>query len=139
VGLAQRRRVANGVSRHDDNSRSGRKIDALRAHVTQIKDPDGLEVMLRGWLSRPAEQAGEWRTLGLFAADDADQLQQTLASMPLKIWHRSRDPPRAAAPQRPRGSAQMEAIVKALPLDPWMTMELTPLTPHPSDPATTST
>jgi muconolactone delta-isomerase len=32
----------------------------------------------------------------------------------------------------------MEAIVKALPLDPWMT-ELTPLTPHPSDPATMST
>ena len=31
----------------------------------------------------------------------------------------------------------MEAIVKSLPLDPWMTTELTP--PHPSDPATTST
>jgi muconolactone delta-isomerase len=30
----------------------------------------------------------------------------------------------------------MEAIVKSLPLDPWMTTELTP---HPSDPATTST
>jgi muconolactone delta-isomerase len=28
----------------------------------------------------------------------------------------------------------MEAIVKALPLDPWMMTELTPLTPHPSDP-----
>ncbi len=54
--------------------------------MTQIKDPDGLEVMLRGWLGRSAEQAGEWRTLGLFAADDAGQLQQTLASMPLKIW-----------------------------------------------------
>ena len=36
-------------------------------------------------------------------------------------------------------SAEMEAIVKALPLDPWMTTELTPLTPHPSDPATRST
>jgi muconolactone delta-isomerase len=33
----------------------------------------------------------------------------------------------------------MEAIVKALPLNPWMTTELTPLTPHPSDPATMST
>ncbi|MFI5062541.1 MAG: hypothetical protein ACHP9Z_00980 [Streptosporangiales bacterium] len=33
--------------------------------MTQIKDPDGLDVMLRGWLSRSPEQAGEWRTLGL--------------------------------------------------------------------------
>jgi len=37
-------------------------------------------------LWRPPLQPGEWRTLGLFAANDADQLQQTLASMPLKIW-----------------------------------------------------
>ena len=33
----------------------------------------------------------------------------------------------------------MEAIVKSLPPDPWMATELTPPTPHPSDPATTST
>jgi muconolactone delta-isomerase len=36
-------------------------------------------------------------------------------------------------------SAEMEAIVKAFPLDPWMTTELTPLTPHPSVPATMRT
>jgi LmbE family N-acetylglucosaminyl deacetylase len=35
-----------------------RKVAALRSHVTQIKDPDGLESMLRTWLSRSAEQAG---------------------------------------------------------------------------------
>jgi len=35
-----------------------RKVAALRAHVTQIKDPDGLETMLRGWLGRSAAQAG---------------------------------------------------------------------------------
>jgi muconolactone delta-isomerase len=29
--------------------------------------------------------------------------------------------------------------MKALPLDPWMTTDLTPLTPHLSDPATMST
>jgi hypothetical protein len=33
----------------------------------------------------------------------------------------------------------MEAIVKAPGLDRWMTTELKPLTPHPSDPATMST
>src|SRR5580658_6172894 len=35
-----------------------RKVAALRAHVTQISDPDGLEEMLRGWLSRSAELGG---------------------------------------------------------------------------------
>ena len=31
-------------------------------------------------------QPGEWRTLGLFSADDADDLESVLASMPLRIW-----------------------------------------------------
>jgi muconolactone delta-isomerase len=34
--------------------------------------------------------------------------------------------------------AEMQAILGSLPLDPWMTVETTPLTPHPSDPAQTS-
>ncbi len=74
--------------------------------MTQIKDPDGLEVMLRGWLSRSAEQAGEWRTLGLFAADDADRLQQTLASMPLKIWRTDQVTPLAPHPNDPGPSTR---------------------------------
>ena len=32
-------------------------------------------------------------------------------------------------------AAQMRAILAALPLAPWMTMDTTPLSPHPSDPA----
>jgi LmbE family N-acetylglucosaminyl deacetylase len=35
-----------------------RKVAALRSHVSQISDPDGLEEMLRGWLSRSAEAGG---------------------------------------------------------------------------------
>ena len=46
---------------------------------------------------------------------------------------------RALGLYRATDSAEMEAIVPALPLDPWMTTELTQLTPHPSDPATMST
>jgi muconolactone delta-isomerase len=34
--------------------------------------------------------------------------------------------------------AEMLAILRSLPLDPWMTVQTTPLTPHPSDPAQTS-
>ncbi len=36
----------------------GRKLAALRSHASQIKDPDGLAEMLRGWLSRAAAQGG---------------------------------------------------------------------------------
>jgi LmbE family N-acetylglucosaminyl deacetylase len=36
----------------------GRKVAALRAHVTQIREPDGLEEMLRGWLARSAAAGG---------------------------------------------------------------------------------
>ena len=56
--------------------------------------------LLRLW--RPPVQPGEWRTLGLFAADDDRQLEQVLASMPLRVWR---------------------------------TDEVTPLSPHPNDPA----
>ena len=56
--------------------------------------------LLRLW--RPPLRPGEWRTLGLFAADDAGQLEQVLASMPLRVWR---------------------------------TDEVTPLSPHPNDPA----
>ena len=53
-------------------------------------------------LRRPPLQPGEWRTLGLFAAADDGQLEEVLASMPLRIWR---------------------------------TDEVTPLSPHPNDPA----
>jgi len=42
---------------------------------------------------------------------------------------------RALGLWRTRDAGQMQAMVKSLPLDPWMTTEITPLTPHPSDPA----
>ena len=30
--------------------------------------------------------------------------------------------------------AEMQARLRSLPMDPWMTVETTPLSPHPSDP-----
>jgi muconolactone delta-isomerase len=40
--------------------------------------------LLRLW--RPPLRPGEWRSLGLFAADDEEQLEEVLAAMPLRIW-----------------------------------------------------
>jgi muconolactone delta-isomerase len=36
---------------------------------------------------------------------------------------------------RSRDAAHMRAILDSLPMAPWLTEEITPLTPHPSDPA----
>jgi muconolactone delta-isomerase len=158
--------------------------------------------LLRLW--RPPLRPGEWRTLGLFAAADDGQLEEVLASMPLRVWRtdevtalsphpndpglaagapgseflttfvidvpegtpgraveetEAREAERAkelagqghlrrlwALPGRGRSlglwqaasPAELQAILRSLPLDPWMTVQTTPLTPHPSDPAQTS-
>jgi muconolactone delta-isomerase len=154
--------------------------------------------LVRLW--RPPLRPGEWRSLGLFAAADDVQLEQVLASMPLRVW-RTDDvtplsphpndpglPARTGAPEfltafaiavpegtpdrvvddieareaqkatelagqgyllrlwrlpgqsralglwRAQDPAEMQAMLRSLPLDAWMTVETTPLTPHPSDP-----
>ncbi len=166
--------------------------------------------ILRLW--RPPLAPGEWRTLGLFAAADRGELEQILASMPLRVWrsdevrelaHHPNDPVVSAQrPPQPRAgetgteffttfivgipdgtpaqavddaragearrthelaerghlirlwllpawqdgshalglwrsqdTAHMRAILDSLPMAPWLTEEITPLTPHPSDPA----
>jgi muconolactone delta-isomerase len=166
------------------------------------------ELVAEGYLLRlfrPPLAPGEWRTLGLFAAADADQLEEVLASMPLRVWRtddvtplsphpndpgppagprqateflttftitvpegtpsravreteareaeRARDlagqghlerlwmlgPGRALGLWRAADLAEMQAISKSLPLDPWMNVQTTPLTEHPSDPAAAKT
>ncbi len=63
--------------------------------------------VLRLW--RPPLAPGEWRSLGLFSAEDPDDLERTLASMPLRMWRTDEvtpldphpsDPGREAAPDR---------------------------------------
>jgi len=154
--------------------------------------------MIRIW--RPPLQPGEWRSLALFAAGDDGQLEDALASMPLRVWRTDEVTPLAPHPNDPeiagekgdteflvkftlsvpegtpaqtiddaeareaqrandlaqnghlrrlwklpapgqalglwqaKDPAQMQQILKSLPLDPWMKYQTTPLTPHPSDP-----
>jgi muconolactone delta-isomerase len=169
--------------------------------------------ILRLW--RPPLRPGEWRTLGLFVAADADELETVLSGMPLRVWRTDEVTPLSPHPNDPAmrartgvndrslsagtgdpefltffstvvpdgttaqavadadareaqaaaewaakgrlrrlwalpgqgralglwqadNPAEMQAIVKSLPLDPWMTTETIPLTPHPSDPASHS-
>jgi muconolactone D-isomerase len=52
-------------------------------------------------LWRPPLAPGEWRTWGLFQADDADQLEQILATMPLHVWRRDTVTPLSPHPSDP--------------------------------------
>jgi muconolactone delta-isomerase len=163
--------------------------------------------LLRLW--RPPLGPGEWRSFGLFAADDGGDLETVLAGMPLRIWRTDQVTPlaphpndpaevladdptvaefltefRVAAPEgaargefekaeageaertrelarqshlvrlwklenppdaapgatralglwRAEDGQEMRTILASLPLDPWLTVETTPLTRHPSDP-----
>jgi muconolactone delta-isomerase len=64
--------------------------------------------LLRLW--RPPLQPGEWRSLGLFAADDADQLEAVLASMPLRIWRTDDVTPLSRHPNDPTTKARGTAV-----------------------------
>ena len=89
------------MTTHVPDGTSAEAVDAIRAReAARARELAEQGHLLRLW--RPPLQPGEWRTLGLFAADDTDQLEQVLASMPLRIWR---------------------------------TDEVTPLQPHPNDPA----
>jgi muconolactone delta-isomerase len=181
-------------------------VDEVRAreaaHSGELAEQGSL---LRLW--RPPLQPGEWRTLGLFAADDDYELEEVLASMPLRVWRTDEATTLIAHPNDPAGRAEqgpgrateflttmtitiprgvarevvddalsrdaerarelaeagrlerlwvlppdpgdpralglwrapdargMSAIVESLPLHPWISVETTPLTPHPNDPA----
>lgn len=195
--------LVNMTTRVPDGT-SAEAVDDIRtreaAHSRELASQGHL---LRLW--RPPLQPGEWRSLGLFDADDGDELERVLASMPLRVWRtdevtplsrhpndpalqaspgameflttftitipegtpartvedtRAREAERAyelagqghllrlwALPGEERSlglwrvqdAAGMEAILKSLPLDSWMTVQTTPLTRHPSDPASART
>src|ERR1022692_4842673 len=55
--------------------------------------------LLRLW--RPPLQPGEWRTLGLFSAADAVELEDVLASMPLRVWRSDQVVPLSEHPNDP--------------------------------------
>ena len=55
--------------------------------------------LLRLW--RPPLKPGEWRTIGLFSADDERALEDVLASMPLRVWRTDEVLPLAPHPNDP--------------------------------------
>ena len=59
--------------------------------------------LLRLW--RPPLAPGEWRTWGLFQANDADEMETVLASMPLRAWRHDTVTPLSPHPSDPGQAA----------------------------------
>lgn len=79
-------------------------VDQAVADVRSREAAHSRELASEGYLRRlwrPPLGPGEWRTLGLFAAVDADRLQEVLASMPLRIWRTDEVTPLAPHPNDP--------------------------------------
>src|ERR1700690_1803317 len=81
--------------------------------------------LLRLW--RPPLAPGEWRTLGLFAAADAAELETVLVSMPLRVWrthavkalpNHPNDPAPSARPAPPGSGEPTEFLVTFTPSGP---------------------
>ena len=73
------------MTTHVPDGTSSGEVDGVKAReAAHTRDLAAQGHVLRLW--RPPLAPGEWRTLGLFAAADPAELEQVLASMPLKVW-----------------------------------------------------
>jgi muconolactone delta-isomerase len=78
--------------------------DETVAQVRQREAAHSHDLAERGNLHRlwrPPVRPGEWRTLGLFAADGPAELETVLASMPLRIWRSDEVTPLSPHPNDP--------------------------------------
>jgi muconolactone delta-isomerase len=198
------------MTTHVPDGTPAEAVDDVRAReAAHTRELAAQGHVLRLW--RPPLAPGEWRSLGLFAAADAAELETVLASMPLRVWrtddvqaltNHPNDPAPSARPVPPvsgetteflvtftpsvpdgtpaqdvaeatageavrtgelarqghlvrlwlllptengvsralglfraAGDAEMQAMLKSLPLYPYFSAQTTGLTPHPSDPA----
>jgi muconolactone delta-isomerase len=103
------------MTTHVPDGTSSKAVDDVRAReAAHTRELAAQGHVLRLW--RPPLAPGEWRTIGLFAAASADELEQVLASMPLRVWRsdevrelvaHSNDPARAATSAVPPASGGM--------------------------------
>ncbi len=92
---------------------SGQAVDDVKAreaaHSAELAAQGHL---IRLW--RPPLAPGEWRSLALFAADNADHLEQVLASMPLRIWRTDEVTPLGRHPNDPGTAGRAPLAVEYL-------------------------
>jgi muconolactone D-isomerase len=77
------------MTTHVPDGTPDRAVDDVRAReAARSAELAAAGHLLRLW--RPPLRPGEWRSLGLFAAADGGQLEEVLASMPLRVWRQRR-------------------------------------------------
>ncbi len=75
-------------------------VDDVRSReAAHSRELAGQGHLLRLW--RPPLQPGEWRSVGLFAAENDSQLEAVLASMPLRVWRTDEVMPLCPHPNDP--------------------------------------
>ena len=73
------------MTTHVPGGTSAEAVEEVRSkEAVRSRELASEGIILRLW--RPPLQPGEWRTLGLFAADGTDELERALNSMPLHVW-----------------------------------------------------
>ncbi len=96
------------MTTHVPEGTSEETVDDIRSReAARSRELAAQGRLLRLW--RPPLQPGEWRTLGLFAADDAGQLGQVLALMPLRVWRTDQITPLSPHPNDPALPAKQGA------------------------------
>lgn len=110
------------MTTHVPDGTSEQAVDDTRAReAAHTRELAAQGHILRLW--RPPLEPGEWRTLGLFAAADQDQLDEVLASMPLHIWRTDevtplRPHPNDPVPARSSGGAPEFLISMTISVPP---------------------
>ena len=114
------------MTTHVPDGTPGQAVDDIKAreaaHSAELAAQGQL---IRLW--RPPLAPGEWRSLGLFAAADADHLEQVLASMPLRIWRTDEVTPLGRHPNDPGTGGRAPLAVEYLVT---MTIEVPDGTPE---------
>jgi muconolactone D-isomerase len=76
--------LADMVTRVPDNTSASEVDDTKDREAIRASELAAQGHLIRLW--KPPVQAGEWRTLGLWRADDEKQLRGLLATLPLHVW-----------------------------------------------------
>lgn len=88
-------------------------VDEIRAgEAVRARELAADGHLLRLW--RPPVGPGQWRTFGLFVAENGDQLETKLASMPLRIWRTDVVTLLAAHPNDPGRSSASPQLTEYL-------------------------
>jgi muconolactone delta-isomerase len=94
------------MTTHVPSGASDEAIEEIRSReANRSRELASRGLLLRLW--RPPLQPGEWRTLGLFNANDSWQLDSILQSMPLRVWRMDQVTPLSAHPNDPVGQDEV--------------------------------